>query len=266
MTDKKMVGFLICSYNDEALSAEMWPTLLESLEFDEATKEFYDVVVVDAGSEQKTIDFWKQELNHLPHHCKSKLITGDCDFVKNLGLDAHSLKRLSVSLNVGIWWLMMIGCEYVVHIHPDMKFFKNNWVNELVKFADNNPKAGKIAADCVTLNQGTRFGNQTPWLLSKNAIVTHMAKFGRVFDPNFVELGWEDHDFCREELTIGLCPWICGTSLVYHGEGMGTRKQRDTNPAMYYNADYFMRKWQIKNYRGWDQDIEPWWKSVEWKH
>jgi GT2 family glycosyltransferase len=255
---KDKIGFLICSYNDLDLSEKMYPSLIQSINGDTN----YMLVVVDAGSTDGTVEFWKSKCEVLQEKNKEQITEKyskikDCEFF-----------HLSVALNAGIEYLISNGCTHVTHIHPDMLFPEKGWVEEVVKFVNNNPKAGKTASEDVNIRQPTRGpANQCPWTMSKACIEKHISVDGHVFDPRFIGIGgMEDHYLCRRQLMIGYCPMICGTSLVNHndGQGMGTRSRRDTNREAFYNRNLYARDFPGVCLHNWKEKLYDWWSEVEW--
>lgn len=253
------ITFLVGSYNDLDLSKKMYPSLVASL--DTLTNFGWGLLCVDGGSTDGSIEWWSQR-------CPTISPKND-QLLRLLGRKGEDLQHLSVALNAGIEYALMGGADYVCHIHPDMLFPEKGWERELMNFIKRNPKAGKTAADDISIKGGTRApANQCPWMMSKEVIQKHIEVDGFVFDEAAIGIGGlEDHDLCRRQLLMGYAPVICGTSLVDHngGEGMGTRSRRDTNPEGFYNRHWYANKYPDTCLHNWSEKIEDFWSDIEWK-
>ena len=228
------VGLLICSFNDLELSKVMYPSLVKSM----PSHIPYGIVVVDGGSTDGSLEFWKS---------KAPVIhPGDSELLKRLNAEPGDLRHLSRSLNIGGKYLMASGeYSHILHPHPDMEFPQEGWVDVMVKYLKKEPKIAKLSADWDHLRMGDREGNQCPWIMPVSVIKEMIEDDGYWFDPEFRGIGGsEDWDLNCRLINKGYRVTITSDAIVEH-EGMGTRGQkgRDTNQDALYNRGYYVSKW-----------------------
>jgi len=228
------VGLLICSYNDLELSKKMYPSLIKSM----SSGIPYGIVVVDGGSTDGSIEFWKS---------KAPVICPDNHSLLNqLNANPEDLRHLSRSLNIGGKYLMGGGkYSHILHPHPDMEFPQEGWVDVMVSYIKKQPEIAKLSADWDHLRLGDREGNQCPWIMKTSVIEKIIKKDGYWFDPEFRGIGGsEDWDLNCRLINSGYRVTITSEAIVEH-EGMGTRGQkgRDTNRDALHNRSYYVNKW-----------------------
>ena len=136
------VGLLICSYNDLDLSKKMYPSLVKSM----SSGIPYGMVVVDGGSTDGSIEFWKS---------KAPVICPENDsLLRQLNAMPEDLLHLSRSLNIGCDYLINSGnYSYILHTHSDMEFPKAGWVDIMINYIKKNPKIEKY----MSLSIGCQF-------------------------------------------------------------------------------------------------------------
>ena len=162
---------VIAAYNEEKFIGRCLRSLLnQSLE-----KKFYEIIVVDDGSTDKTN--YALSLFRDPNNSILKIITNK----KNIGLPA--------SLNHGI---KHTTAKYIIRVDGD-DFVNKNFLEILRYYLDSNPEADAVACDYYLLNDKEEVIKRMD--CKKNPIACGIM-FRR---DQMIEVGLYDEDFLYQE-------------------------------------------------------------------
>ncbi len=221
-------GFVLTTYNDADDAVESIQSLKETI----PPNSDYEIVIVDAGSKSEEIS-------------KLRAINAKCLM--------FPYQHLSEALNAGIDFLLKRNIDYVFWIHTDCYYFQPNWSEKLIQIYQHCwPLVARLAPgtsnidgsyDCLQRNELLHHSNNCPWVMSKEFLESHKAKYGYYYNPDYINIGGcEDHDMWFRILQDGM--FVCVTPLVdvWH-KGMGSRSLRDTNSDQLYNREVFHKHW-----------------------
>lgn len=234
---KEIVGYLVVSYNDLALSEKMYPSLVTSIPANTP----WGIQVVDGGSTDGSLKFWSSKSSIIGPNNEYREM-----FYKNRKDEDY--RSLAVCLNDGISAFMRNPqINYICHIHPDMEFPEEGWTNKMVEHMQKNQDVAKLGVRIMGADDGAGEGpgNQCPWMIHRSTIEKLLEKDGHVFDEKYIGIGgYEDWDLARRLVSMGQRVWITNDTRVKH-IGAGTRfgPGRNTNPEMHHNAMYYQQKW-----------------------
>lgn len=212
----------------------------------------YELIVVDNGSTDGTLEYLKQQKD-------IKLIAN----TENVGAPFARNQGLKVAKG-----------EYIMFFDNDIVATKN-WLDILVDHAKNNPDIGLIGpvsnyvsgaqfvpnSDFKDLNEMQFFAEEL--LLSKRGRLTYFprlilfAMFARHelvekiggFDPLYGKWGFEDDDYCLRALIAGFKLVIAEDVFIYHkGSSTSQSANIDYNKLLEENWENFKKKWGLPKY------------------
>lgn len=219
------VGLVLLTYNDFELLPNCIGTLLDSLDYPTV------LYCLDQNSTDGSYEYLKDIRDNYRN-----------TMLKDMVVEQTKLLPLAKALNKGFTHLMSRQeCDYLGWVHPDMTFYKNNWLSKLVRVLLNE-KAGKVSAynPRDTLSEDIRIYNgYEQCYLIKRGVLYQIG----LFDEHFLGIGgredWDLNNRIRQE---GFRVVISTDSQVLH-EGMQTRNRTDTTFEEQYNKEWYNRKW-----------------------
>lgn len=236
-----VTGLILISYNDMKRLETAHDTLISSVE-----GHSYGIMGIDIGSTDGSLEYLQERMFTMApkylHEVGHLLIESG---IRN----KEDFRDLSRCLNAGINVFMNHSeIDKIGWIHPDMDFWNEGkgkgWLQACEKYLDDHPDVAKVAPEIQPPGPiGERPGNQCPWILKREAIQAMLDKHGRVFDSAFIGCGgFEDWNLNKELMDLGYKVMIASTPVILH-EGMGTRKESNTNPDQFHNANIYGQKW-----------------------
>lgn len=217
------VGLILTTFNDMPEAGEAYNSLiLTHAEYP------FDLVVVDAGSSDDTVDFF----------CASqaeRVIQQEC--------------HLSEALNLGIDHFIGRGVNYIGWVHPDMEFPQTDWLRIMVTILAGDRSIGKLGADSLgRCGEDLRSGNTCPWVCPTKTLGALRDRDGFCFDEQFVFCGgYEDWDLNRRIIQAGQSVLITSQAQIQHESMVSRNKPRegvsDYHNAGRINAEKYTEKW-----------------------
>ncbi len=216
---------------------------LESLWRETSTP--YELIVVDNGSEEETVDFLRRLWCQGPYARDINLILNP----ENLGI--------ARAWNQGI--KAARGREICI-INNDLVLTRD-WLGKLLGYLEEHPEAGIVSphvfdgeppadlAACAAAHEASRGHEEEDGFHGCCFLLTRpLLEAVGLFDEQFEVATWEDVDYRHRARLAGFEARVTHRSVIYHYGSKTIQdlsQQRGGNDFYLQNADRFARKWGI---------------------